>query len=287
MDKVIFGDNQFFGVNHMSLSKAVGESERFAKNEAIYRVLSDVNEIGIKTFMFTTHDRFIPIFDQMRKDTTFRDFKLVPCMPYAHKYADAVTELGIVGGVGKYLSGNIFLTGIKGAISLVSNDYIEMMKVLVDSELDFVKGFNLEAVFLQNVMTDLLLGLGMYEILGEYYTYIKKKYDVPVGVITMNLVKTTEVFTNVLHIDDVIICSPVNKIGFRMNPSQKEVENLLKLHKTPTIAMSVFASGAVPYREGIEYVSSLKCIDSILFGASTKEHIADTYNLIKSNLFNS
>ena len=287
MDKVILGDNQFFGVNHMSLGKAISESERFAKNEAIYKLLCEAHEVGIETFMFTTHDRFIPIFDWMRKDSRFRNFKLVPCMPYAHKYADAVTELGVVGGIRKYLSGNVLLTGVKGAISVVSNEYIEMMRILVDAELKAIKGLNLEAVFLQNVMTDLLLGLGMYKILAEYYTYIKQKYGVPAGVITMNLAKASEVFTNVLHIDDVIICSPVNKIGFRMNPSQKEVEDVLKLHKTPTIAMSVFASGAVPYEEGIKYVSSLKCIDSILFGASTKDHIASTYDLIEKNFASS
>jgi len=286
MDRVIFGDNQFFGVNHMSLDKAVSESQRFVSDEAIYRTLQDASDIGINTFMFTTHNRLIPIFDRMRKDGSLKDFRLIPCMPYAHKYADAVTELGVVGGLRKYLSGNFLMTAVKGGLSIVSNEYIEMMKILVDSELRPIAGLNLEAVFLQNVITDLLLGLGMYEMLAQYHAYIKQKYKVPAGVITMNLVKATEVVTNVLHLDDVIICSPVNKIGFRMNPSQEEVEGVLKLHKTPTIAMSVFASGAVPYREGIDYVSSLKCIDSILFGASTKEHIADTYNLIKSDFLN-
>ncbi len=284
MDKIIFGDNQFFGINHMSLDKAASLSERFSKDKEIYDVLCMAREIGINTFMFTTHERFENVFNMIKKNDTFKDFKYIPCIPYAHKYANAITDMGIVEGIKKYIPGNLLLTGFKGATSLLTGEYLQIMKILIDSEMKTLQGLNVEALFLQNIVTDLLLGLGMTDIFEAYYEYVKTKYKIRAGIITMNHVKAEEVFVNKLKIEDIIICSPINKIGFRMNPDQESVENIIKKHKTSNIAMSIFASGAIPPREAIEYISKLKGIDSVLFGASTYTHIKSTYDHLTSNL---
>ena len=47
-----------------------------------------------------------------------------------------------------------------------------------------------------------------------------------------------------------------------------------------SIAMSVFASGAIPAEEAIEYVCKLEGVESIVFGASSRAHIEETRNLI-------
>lgn len=41
-------------------------------------------------------------------------------MPYAHKYANAVTELGIMGTVKQFVPGNIFGTFAKGGLAFVN-----------------------------------------------------------------------------------------------------------------------------------------------------------------------
>ncbi len=51
------GDNQFFGVNHMSEEKARSQSIRFQDLSAIIDVLDIAYTLGIRTFMCTTHDR--------------------------------------------------------------------------------------------------------------------------------------------------------------------------------------------------------------------------------------
>ena len=61
MDKVIFGDNQFFAVNHLSDEKSRQQSIRFRKTEAIMKVLDDAIDCGINTFMCTTHSRIAEI----------------------------------------------------------------------------------------------------------------------------------------------------------------------------------------------------------------------------------
>ena len=66
MDKIIFGDNQFFGINHMSEEKAQAQAERFRDTKAIIRVIDAAYECGIHAFMFNTHDKVAEICDHFR-----------------------------------------------------------------------------------------------------------------------------------------------------------------------------------------------------------------------------
>ena len=86
MEKVLFGDNQFFAVNHLSDEKSREQAIRFKDDSAIIRVLDQVIEEGINAFMCTTHDRIANICDHMRANPDkYRDFKIFPGMPYSHK----------------------------------------------------------------------------------------------------------------------------------------------------------------------------------------------------------
>ena len=66
MDRLLFGDNQFFGVNHMSEEKARAQSMRFQEIQAVIDVLDNAYDEGIKIFMCTTHDRIALVCDHMR-----------------------------------------------------------------------------------------------------------------------------------------------------------------------------------------------------------------------------
>ena len=61
MDRILFGDNQFFGVNHASEEKARLQTIRFQTIESIIKVLDTAYDAGIRTFMCTTHDRIAEI----------------------------------------------------------------------------------------------------------------------------------------------------------------------------------------------------------------------------------
>ena len=50
------------------------------------------------------------------------------------------------------------------------------------------------------------------------------------------------------------------------------------------IAMQVLAAGALKPKEAIEYVGQFPKIESVLFGASSKEHINETKELIEKYL---
>ena len=66
IDRILFGDNQFFGVNHMSEEKARAQAAQFKDTAAIMKVLDDAYDVGLKVFMCTTHDRVGEIADIVR-----------------------------------------------------------------------------------------------------------------------------------------------------------------------------------------------------------------------------
>lgn len=280
MDKIIFGDNQFFGVNHMSEQVAIKQAQKFRTPDDIYKTLEYVNDIGIKSFMFTTHNQLEPVFERMRNNSKFDDFKLYPSMPYAHKYADALVELGPFEALNKFIPGSKVMAGLKGAGSLITSNPVPMMKLLVDSEMKLLKGMNVQGIFLLNIITDLLLGLGMHDMLFEFSQYTEKKYNVKAGFFTMNHEKLHSVLVDELGLEKPIIVSNINKLGFRMNPSQDSVETTLAKKDSYNIAMSFLASGALRPKEAAEYIQSIDGVDSVLFGASTPAHILDTKNIL-------
>jgi hypothetical protein len=280
MDRILFGDNQFFAVNHVSDEKSRAQSIKFRDSKAILRVLDDAIDAGISTFMCTTHEKIADICDAIRaQPARYETFKIYPCMPYAHKYANAVTELGILGMLKEYIPGNIFSTMAKGGLAFARKDFFAMMELLVDSEMKMFNGINTPVIFLQNVVTDLLLGLDMNEFFVAFYNYIKTKYNAEAGFITMNLPKLFNVLQQ-KGIENPIICSSINKIGFRMSGGRELYEKVISQKKMHCVAMQVLAAGAIKPAEAFEYIGKLKGVESILFGASSNVHIRDSKKLI-------
>jgi hypothetical protein len=281
MERILFGDNQFFAVSHISDEKSRAQAIKFKDDRAIVRTLDYAIDAGINTFMCTTHDRISNICDFIRANPEkYERFCIYPCMPYAHKYANAVTELGIVGTLKEYVPGNFFGSLLKGGVAYLSKDYLSIMELLVDAELKMFKGIKTPVIFLQNVVTDLLLGLGMSDVLKAFHDYVIKKYNAEAGFITMNMPKLLSVL-NEAGIQNPVICASINKAGFRMSGGKELYEETLRTKKVRAIAMQVLAGGAISAKEAIEYVCSLPNIQSILFGASSQGNIQETVSLIQ------
>lgn len=284
MDKVLFGDNQFFAVNHASDEKSRAQAIRFKDDQAIIRVLDQAIDTGINTFMCTTHDRIANICSHMRTNPAkYADFKIYPCMPYAHKYANAVTELGIAGTIKQYVPGNVFGTFAKGGFALLNKDFIKLMELLIDAEMKMFKGIQTPVIFIQNVLVDMILGLKMFEVFKEYDAYIRKKYQAEPGYITMNMPALLDALNSV-GIENPIICSSINKIGFRMSGGVDIYEQYLNEREFRPIAMQVLAAGALRPKEAMEYLGRFPKIESVLFGASSQSHIKETKDLIEKYL---
>lgn len=276
MERILFGDNQFFAVNHISDSKSREQSIRFKDDCAIIKVLDDAIDCGINTFMCTTYERIGSICKMIRASPEkYKDFKIFPCMPYAHKYANAVTELGIAGALKQYMPGTFLGSLYKGGMAYLTNDYEAIMELMIDSEMKMFKGINTPVIFLQNVITDLLLGLRAYELLASFDAYIRRKYNAEAGFITMNMPKLVTVLEE-LGMRNPIICSSINKAGFRMSGGKEIYEKTLRTKEFRAVAMQILGGGAIHPKGAIEYVCGLPNIESIVFGASSKVNIVDT-----------
>jgi hypothetical protein len=287
IDKIIFGDNQFFGINHMSQDKAQELAVKFFDTSNIYKVYDTAFNNGVEAVMLNSNDRAKHICDYFRLNKTkYSHVSWYPSIPYPHKYANLVNEKGIFSAINDVLFNSNSALGIigmvaKGGIAVINKDVIELMKMLVDLELKIYRGLNVKVVFLQNIIVDLMLGYNVKEVFYEFCEHIKKKYNALPGLITQNMpylkLKLAE-----WGIEGVVICSSINKIGYLMSPNIPTYLDAIQKNDASQyqlMAMSTLASGAIRATEAYEFINSLQ-IQSVVFGASSERNIRETMSLI-------
>jgi hypothetical protein len=287
IDKIVFGDNQFFGINHMSQEKAQQLSEKFFDTENIYKVYDLAFKHGIEAVMLNSNDRAKEICDHFRDNKTqYGHLAWYPSIPYPHKYANMVNEKGIFPAINDVLFSNNSALGVlgmvaKGGMAVLNKDAIELMKMLIDVEVKIYKGLNVKVIFLQNIIVDLLLGYGVNDVFYEYCNYVRKKYNAIPGLITQNLPYLQSKLIE-WEIDEVVICSSINKIGYLMSPNIQSYVDAIEKNdpsKYQLMAMSTLASGAIRAADAYEFINSLN-IQSVVFGASSEKNILETVSLI-------
>ncbi len=287
IDRIIFGDNQFFGINHMSQDKAQERAERFAKLENVMAVYDHAIDAGIDAIMLNSNDRAKGICDAFRANPAkYGHLKWYPSIPYPHKYAAMVNDKGMVGAVQEILFNRGAKSALgkmaRGASAVMTLDPLKLMKLLIDEEMAIYDGLDVRTVFLQNIIVDLMLGYDVPDPFVAYCEYIRERYGAWPGLITQNL----PFLRNKLEewgIEGVVICASINKIGYLMSPGVSEYEALLATNdgsKYPVMAMSTLASGAVPAPEAYDYINRLN-IQSVVFGASSPGNIKQTVSLIE------
>jgi hypothetical protein len=278
LDRVVLGDNQFFAVNHMSQERSFAQAERFSTDEAILDVMRMARDRGVGGMMLHSHPRAEALCDAMRADPgAWGDFRLYPCIPYAFKYVMALNEKGFVpvlqdqikkAGVGKSLG-----MALTGGLGLASGDTGKLVKVLVDLELQIFRDLPVGAVFLHNVVTDLLLSLGVEGMLRLVADHLRDRGFRP-AFGTLNLPLAVERL-RAEGVEGAVIMTPVNPSGFFMNPSREACEEVLGDGSLDVMAMSILASGGLPAEDAFAYAASFPAVKSFLFGASrrtTLEH---------------
>jgi len=286
LDSVILGDNQFFGINHMSQEKGQELAERFSDLDKIYKAYHTAYELGIHAFMLNSNDRAAEICNYFRTHKSdFPEMVLYPSLPYPHKYANLVAEKGIAATIQDVLSGQsaLDLLGMAGkSLGLLTGDLTKLMELLVDVEMKMFKGLDFKAIYLQNVITDLLLGLEFKEIFIQYSKHIEKKYSATPGFLTMNVPRLSA-FLQECGITNATICGSVNKSGYLMSPNVATYETyFIGPQPYPITAMSIFASGAIAPSEAVDYVKA-QGISSIVFGASTRAHMLESMQFVQGH----
>lgn len=288
IDKIILGDNQFFGINHMSQEKAQQLAEKFFDVNNIYRVYDMAFDAGVRGVMLNSNERAKHICDYFRTNKSkYQDINWYPFIPYPQKYANMVAEKGIFPAINEVLFKDNSAMGVlgmmaKGGMAVLGKDAIKMMQMLIDVEMKMYKGLNVKVIFLQNIITDLFLGYGTKEIFAEYCDYIRIKHNALPGILTQNMPYLLKKLKE-WDIKEVVVCSSFNKIGYLMSPSVESYVEAARNNNPDEyqlMVMSTLASGAIPAKEAYEFINQQN-LQSVVFGASSKSHIEETVKLIK------
>lgn len=288
IDKVIFGDNQFFGINHMSQEKAQQLAEQFYNIDNIFKVYHIAYEAGVRAFMLNSHARAYDICKYFKENkSSFEGVSWYPSLPYAYKYANLVAEKGIIPAINEVLFNDNTAGGVlgmitKGSMAVLTKDAFKLMQMLVDVELRAFKGMNIKVAFLQNIITDLMLGYDIKEVFWEFCEHIRTRYNAIPGLVTQNM-PYLKYKLEEWGIKEVVICSSFNKLGYLMSPDRDSYITAANNNDSSNyqlIAMSTLASGAIPTKEAYDFINAQN-IQSVVFGASSENHIKETLRLIK------
>jgi hypothetical protein len=282
---IIFGDNQFLGVNHSSQQKASELYDRYSNPDAIIAVIAAAYDSGIRDFMFTTHDRYYPVFDEIRRSKLFPEMYYTPCLPYAHKYWNQLSDKGPI----KLLTSTLSQIGVwkafPASIATLLGKTRGVIHLLTEIETLMCKGLQVRGVFLQNAAFDFLLAMEQYQALEDFADVATRKLGILPGFITMNHPKALNALCDEIGLVQPWICSNYNVSGFRMHPSQTSVEQSFLAARSRNIAMSVFSSGKAGSAEALDYVVNglhQGAVSSILFGSSSQANIRSNVQRINA-----
>ena len=174
----------------------------------------------------------------------------------------------------KNIIGGIKLLGTRNLISLTP------LALNLEVPKNLKKG---SYIYMQNIITDLLLGMGRGDILIEFIKSVSKMGYRP-GIITLNPIMFDKLLNDEQEekwLTDLIVCFNINKEGFNVFPDLAAVENfILSERKYKLMGMSVFASGAANIPDSISYIKKLN-LDYVVFGSSKLENVKSNYKLLK------
>ena len=279
--KIILGDNQFFGVNHFDLSKGEKTKLKFDTTIKIESFINDSLEIGLDGFMINSNDKGYHIINGSEFDSAK---EIHYSIPYPHKYASMINEKGMMSLLGHVIKNTSFVKNLIGGIKLISTQNLKSITPLA-LNLEVPKNLKKGSyIHMQNIITDLLIGMGRGDILIEFIKSVIKMGYKP-GIITLNPIMIDNLIKNekeTIWLKDLIVCFNINKEGFNVFPSLDSVEHFIKSRpKYKLMGMSVFASGASNIPESVKYIKKLN-LDYVVFGSSRIDNIKSNLDLFNN-----
>jgi len=278
--KIILGDNQFFGINHYDLKKGNKSKKIFGNTEDIKKFIKDSLEIGLDGFMINSNKigyELISGYNQKNNE------EIHYSVPYPHKYASIVNESGMLYLLKYFIQRTSIFVILKCIFPYI---FTRNLKYLIPLAVNLEIPKNLKrgsAVYLQNIITDLVLGLKKVDFLEEFVKYVRSKGYKP-GLITLNPILLDKVIekSEILNEKDLIICFNINISGFNVFPNKTDVINFLSKNKNyKRMGMSIFSSGGGNIADSISFIKKLE-LDYIVFGSSKLKNIRSNYNSFKT-----
>lgn len=277
----ILGDNQFFGVNHNDFDKGEITKNIFSSNEYLISFINDAMGLGLSGFMINSNNRGYDITNNISKN--FKG-EIHYSVPYPHKFASMVNEGGMLSLLNYVLSkSSISSLFIRLPQFLISGNVKYILPLILDLEIpkNLRKGSH---VYLQNIVTDLLLGMKRFDLLESFCKTVIIKGYYP-GLITLNPILLDEVISNFAPElqKKLIVCFNINNSGFNVFPSLNEVESIVfKETHYKKMGMSIMSSGGTnSIQDSLNYIKSLP-LDYVVYGSSKLKNIESNFNYLKN-----
>ena len=274
--KILLGDNQFFGINHADLKKALETQQNFSTKEKIASFIIKSLGIGLDGFMINSNNLGYNVV----REFPFENNPKVEChysIPYPHKYASMVNEAGVLSLL-SFIMKNIRFTDLINVIRfIISSNVIFLLPIIVRLETPkaLPKG---SVIYLQNVITDLVIGLNNGNKIIETFIETVESLGYKAGIITLNPHHFRTSLFKTSRNKDLYLCFNINKSGFNVFPTVNAVEDEIRYIKGNTkwnlLGMSIFSSGSSQFTiaESIDYIKSLP-LDYVVFGSSKLQNI--------------
>lgn len=284
IDQVILGDNQFFGVNHMSQDKGRATYEQFKDLNEIKRILRYGMSKGVKGVMFSTHPSIYQICDMIRADEELKNnLNIYVNVPYIIKYVSMVTEMGMYNTIKTMLKGKSGKGKAKFLLETGANvltlNHLGVLERLIDVELAPFYDLNVKAVFLHNALCDLILGYDMKEVAIAFDKYVRKRYHAIPAYGTLNFSAFAK-FLDDCGLQNSLVMTAVNKKGFLMNPSRDQVIQDIAQTGHTVLAMATLASGRLLPEEAYSYLAET-AVKNVVVGLSSQKHADETFGIIQ------
>lgn len=273
--KLLLGHNQFIGISHISDERSRERERKFSDVKNIYNIVENAVDLGYEGMILETHPRMLEFLEYYKKNRTF-DIDFYLQLPYVHSYLQKMNEKGLSALIFEIVRhGGLKTTSttvLKDIINYIKKDYISIGISFLKFEIEPFRDVNIKALLLHNVITDLLLSLGVSKAFQDYCIFVEEKTEMKPGFITLNL-KLLEHNFEKWNVKPQLIMTPINLGGYDMNPSKEIVEEAIKKHRGEIIAMNILGGGAFSPTDACAYINSFKNIKYCVVGASSNEHL--------------
>jgi hypothetical protein len=253
---------------------------KFDTTAKIEAFINDSLEIGLDGFMINSNEKGYEIVNASKFDS---DKEIHYSIPYPHKYASMVNENGMMSLFGHIIKNTSFIKNLIGGIKLVATQNLKSIAPLA-LNLEVPKNLKKGSyIYMQNIITDLLMGMGRGDILIEFIKSVSKMGYKP-GIITLNPIMFDKLLKDKQDanwLKDLVVCFNINKEGFNVFPSLDSVENFIESRpKYKLMGMSIFASGAANIPQSVNFIKKLN-LDYVVFGSSKIENIQNNLEQFK------
>jgi hypothetical protein len=290
---LLVGDNPFHGISHLSQERSRARDQAISDVENAAGLVATSLDNGADGFMFSVSETTLAILARLGERVGSKKPRLYAIVPYAYEYVRLATEVGMQGLARKFAKQIMFsrdvknlLRGLKGVLYA---DLAALLETYVKFEVSRIRSASrkkmiLDSVFIHEVLTEMALAMKLERLFKSYIEFMKRSGITP-GFETRNFAYLVRRFKEWdIDFADVTIATPLNRVGFQMNPSRSECEKALAEIPTPNvIAMSTMAAGYLRLPEAISYIQTLPNLRGLVAGVSKEQHARETFKLLRES----